>query len=53
MRKQTDKNPVLMKHIIYARREKVKKINVRYMVHTVVLRIMKKDRKIKGWGVQT
>lgn len=41
-----------MKHIIYERRGKVKKINVRYMLHTMVMRIMEKDRKRKGWGVQ-
>lgn len=50
--KQTDKNPALMKHIIYDRREKVKRINVRYMVHPMVMRIMEKDRNKKGWGVQ-
>lgn len=48
--KQTDKNPALMKHIIYDRREKVKKINVRYMVHPMVMRIVEKDRNKKGWG---
>lgn len=50
MSKQTDKNPALMKHIIYERRGKVKKINVRYMLHTMVMRIMEKDRKKKGAG---
>lgn len=41
-----------MKHIIYDRREKVKKIHVRYMMHPMVMRITEKDRKRKGWRVQ-